>query len=327
MNPLRHILVIADPRMQHSPALKRAAELAHATGAELHIRIYDYHPGIAAVGLVRPEVMRLARHAYATRREHWLADGAAALRSEGVTAEARFVWGSPIEEQVASEVLALNPGLVIKDVGLDGFGLRLWLDAHENKLARICPAPLLLVQPMSQGLPRRVYAAVDTGRAHRGETSLCTRVVEQAAALVGQLGSSELHLVHAFPGALAMGWTGDTLPDAKVLESFESLRQERMAAFAQMADARGLSRSQRHFVDGLPAMILPQLATNPCRDLIVIGSIHREGLSRFMFGSTTEAVLASACCDVLIVKPADFREHAVRHAAPAIERAREPVAA
>lgn len=57
-----------------------------------------------------------------------------------------------------------------------------------------------------------------------------------------------------------------------------------------------------HFVEGVPADEICNWAESESKDLIVMSSHGRSGLSRVLLGSVAEKVLRSAKCPVLVVK-------------------------
>jgi universal stress protein E len=60
-------------------------------------------------------------------------------------------------------------------------------------------------------------------------------------------------------------------------------------------------------VDGNPVEAIPRLARRQRAGLVVMGAISRSGLQRLVVGNVAEQVLDALPCDVLAVKPAQFR--------------------
>jgi universal stress protein E len=75
-----------------------------------------------------------------------------------------------------------------------------------------------------------------------------------------------------------------------------------------IAKARGLDPKSVKVLQGAAAEILPRYAEQAKADIIVMGAISRSRLREVFVGSTAERVLDRIHCDVLVVKPADFRE-------------------
>jgi universal stress protein E len=58
--------------------------------------------------------------------------------------------------------------------------------------------------------------------------------------------------------------------------------------------------------EGLPEVIIPQVAKEIDAELVVIGTVGRLGISAALIGNTAEHVIDALDCDVLTVKPLGF---------------------
>lgn len=312
MSQYQRILVIADPALRRTPALERARRLARTTGAEIHLCLFDYHAGIAAVGAVSQEVMALAKAGFLREREEWLEDEARQLTAEGLRVQTDIVWGKPLYEKVIAKTAEVRPDLVIKDVHLEPALRRLLYTPLDWQLMRLCPLPLLLVNPQAHPLPRRVIAAVDTAVIGEEAEALNDAVVQGALQLALQCNAS-LHLAHAFDGLSSTAMAdphGDGLLISEAYESLRTMHRERFDAFAHR---HGVADERKHFLDGPAADALAGLADVSEADVVAIGTVFRQGLERLILGSTAERILEHLHCDVLVIKPADFIHLLARH--------------
>ena len=69
----------------------------------------------------------------------------------------------------------------------------------------------------------------------------------------------------------------------------------------------GSRQIDRHFRYGHPGALIPQIARELATDLVAMGTAGRSGLPYILLGSVAEHVLREAPCDVLTVRPTDFR--------------------
>jgi universal stress protein E len=53
--------------------------------------------------------------------------------------------------------------------------------------------------------------------------------------------------------------------------------------------------------------VIRKLARRQRAGIVVMGAISRSGLARLVVGNVAEQVLDSLACDVLVLKPADFK--------------------
>lgn len=60
-----------------------------------------------------------------------------------------------------------------------------------------------------------------------------------------------------------------------------------------------------HITEGDPDDVVEIMAKEIEADLVVIGSVAREGLSGVLLGNTAERIVDRVSCDVLVIKPLD----------------------
>jgi len=99
MSAQARFLLLVSPLMEHSPAFDRAAALAKAEGAALHILAFDYLEGLATAGLVNEQALEQMRIGYVERHHQWLEDQARPLRNLGLTVTTEVAWVErPLQE-------------------------------------------------------------------------------------------------------------------------------------------------------------------------------------------------------------------------------------
>ena len=76
MSTQSRLMLVVSPLMEHSPAFDRAAALAKAEGAALHIVAFDYLEGLATAGLVNEQALEQMRLGYIERHRQWLEEQA-----------------------------------------------------------------------------------------------------------------------------------------------------------------------------------------------------------------------------------------------------------
>lgn len=137
-------------------------------------------------------------------------------------------------------------------------------------------------------LPRTILVATDF-------SEHADHALAYAAELATRL-DAKLHLIHAIHlPSVGMNELGVAY-DAMVIESLTKTAQEGLDARV----ARHRIASARYEI-GDPRDIIDRAAASA--DLIVMGTHGRRGLRRFLLGSVAEAVVRSAPCPVLTVRP------------------------
>jgi universal stress protein A len=111
-----------------------------------------------------------------------------------------------------------------------------------------------------------------------------------------------LHVVDYLP---PLGFADDFTPTPAALIDDQELLERGVRALERYAERHRLAPEVERRVElGSPRREIVAMAAQRGIDLIVIGSHGRHGLGRFL-GSTANAVLNDAACDVLAVRAAD----------------------
>ncbi|UCF36528.1 MAG: universal stress protein [Acidobacteriota bacterium] len=139
--------------------------------------------------------------------------------------------------------------------------------------------------------PKTIVAAIDFS-----EYSLMA--LETAFHLLPDDEESTLILLHVLEIPKSIDPIGLLKP------SLEELSAE---ALERMEDLIPLNRSgkiaiQRLAIQGAPAKTIAKAADENGADMILVGTHGRKGLARVLLGSTAEALLREAPCQVLVVK-------------------------
>lgn len=135
--------------------------------------------------------------------------------------------------------------------------------------------------------PVSVLAAID----YSDSSSL---VVQHAVDAARQMKAEEIHFLH-----VRTAGPGDAEVDGPRAE-FE----EWLAARLQGPD--GVPHTVKvvaHEATGNPADVIIETASDLLANLVVVGTHGRKGLQRMVMGSVAEAVVRSAGCPVLVVRP------------------------
>lgn len=303
------ILVAVDPAMRPTAATRRALEIARRAKSRVHLCMPVFDERIdAAAELVHPEVERLAREQYIEVRLRWLAAWCAELVEQGIDTRCEVIWAKAMHEALIARVIEMSPDLVVKDLVRESF-LRRWsvVRSAESRLARLCPAPLMLVQEDAPAMPTRIGVAVDPSHPHARPGELDDRAV-QAALPLAMLANAPLELLHVFPHRSRYELRTTSL-DAKI----EDLRREDAALFAQFATRYSVPADRRALLSGDPAEELLRHADENRLGLLVIGSQYLTAVDRFLLGSTAESLVAQAPCDLLLIRPQGFLDELARH--------------
>ncbi len=106
---------------------------------------------------------------------------------------------------------------------------------------------------------------------------------------------SVAHIVESMPVFMDMSGYLNTA------EIIEEMRKEASALIAKICKDLEVAESDQYIIIGSPKIEIVALAKKVKADLIIIGAHNRHLLDN-LIGSTTDAVLRSADCDVLTIR-------------------------
>ncbi len=305
-NVKRILVAIKDPGARTLPAVRKAAQLARAFGAELelfhslsqtilidalqarHIDLQDYE---------REQVERTVAR---------LETIAVRLRRHRIEVRVSAAWDHPPSEAIVRRVQRHKADLVVVERHA-GRHLAGWmLNYTDWDLLRLAPCPVLIVKTPRPYHRPIVMAAVDPLHRHAKPVRLDAEILKTAGALRTALRGS-LHVVHVFPPVVAVnpGWgTGPIVMPGGNGGAAES--QARAALDAEL-ERLPLPPHKVTVLAGAPRETIPAMAISLRAAVVVMGAVSRSGLKRLLIGNTAEAVLDALPCDVLIIKPGRFR--------------------
>jgi universal stress protein E len=312
---LRHILVaVGPPTSTHARAIRRAAELASASGARLELFHANFNPYAGDPVFMQQSLDEQMDQAldYSRRRLERLA---APLRRKGIEVTTMVAWDYPAHEAIVRRTLEVEPDLLVAEAHKHGVGERLVLTNTDWQLVRLCPVPLLLARSRKTYSGARFLAAIDPFHAHAKPADLDRRILDVALRLGLQCGA-DVHAAHVYrpPAAFIPGSFAEPVPIATspaLLKPFEEAVRTRVGKFLRPLKRR---IADQHVVAGDPVYELPVLARNLGAALAIMGAVSRTGLKSLFIGHTAERVLDRIACDVLVVKPRAFRTPVPRKA-------------
>jgi universal stress protein E len=298
---LKKILVaVANPSARSNKAVKRAAELAHRTGASVEL-FNSIPPPQIAMGFAKLELADLMR-ATAARSGADLERMAKPLRREELIVETVVNVGSAAHEAILRQARSSGADLIVIEAHRHSRLARLLLSQTDFELIRQSSVPLLIVKGSKVWRSPRVLAALDPLHANDKPLALDAQIVDAAVTAASVLGGT-LHLAHVcrplvdlFPGVVMEPTILAITPSQE--KGYESdVRRQFYAAIGSY----GISPKRRHFRRGDPATELPFLARTLKASLVVMGAVSRSGLKRLFIGNTAEHVLDALTFDVLVV--------------------------
>ena len=294
MSQYQRLLLITDQQLPHSPAARRAAALAAASGAALHITALVQPP--PRIHLIEPSLDEQARVAYMDKYRVWLEGATQSLRDSSLHLTTEALWTTQPLRDILIHAREIKPDLLIKDVYLEPLLKRVFTTPLDWQLLQESPVPVHLVNQIASALPRRVVVAVDTSTGEAGITEFNRKIIREAEALALQC-DAELHLLYAYD--LSPAFMAE--PSVTVVW-VDELRAALLEPFTRLADDYGVPAERRHFLMGSPVGVIADYVRDNAIDVVVMGSVQPKGLGK-LIGDTTERTLLIPECSVLTIKP------------------------
>jgi universal stress protein E len=287
--------------MEHSPAFDRAAALAKAEDAALHIVAFDYLEGLATASLVNEKALEQMRLGYVERHRQWLEEQARPLRKIGVHVTTEVAWVERPLEEILLHLKEQPMDLLIKALEHESRWSRLMFTPLDVHLLRECPVPLHFVSHAVHALPRKIVAAVDPFHRDDHYKTFNDRILHEAAKLASAC-DAELDVVYAYDlssiSADEFGFdNGSAFFSSGKAKTLFDYQQD---AFHELAERNGIAPEQRHMIMGHPSKVLTRYVEACNVDVIVMGRVGHRGLGR-LIGSTVEHLLYKMPCSVWVV--------------------------
>ena len=166
-------------------------------------------------------------------------------------------------------------------------------------LLRECPAPVIIAAEKKWRATKPIVAAVDLESKNRVNRQLTDAVVSTAKHYAEVLGC-ELYVVHAvhIPAVLTELDLVDEYSHAR------KLKEELRPTVRELATRHSLPVSSIKLKKGPVDKVITSESARLKAQLVVMGTIGRQGVRGQLIGNTAEKVLSRLKTDVLAIKPA-----------------------
>lgn len=306
--PIRRILVaVKQVSGRASPTIAKAAQLAHALGAQLELFHAISQPLPVDSLMFLGEGLGKFQHSERARYLKRLEAIAAPLRQEGLKVSVTAEWDFPAHQAVLRRARHARADLIVAERHASRHVAPWLLHYNDWELLRHSPVPVLLVKTRRPYGRINVLAAVDPSLA-AGKSAGLDQAILRAAAAVSGAGGGQLHAVHAFvPSLQDIPPEELTAPDAtaRIIGHAEAHARTRLMKALRAVRLGKLPRSRQHLVARHPVDAISALVKDHGFDIVAMG-LARPGLKGLLVGNTAAQLLDSLPCDLLVVKAPGF---------------------
>lgn len=309
MKKISKILAVIDPTAAEQPALRRAAWLASASGAELELLVCYYNEYLSGDRLFDSPSLENARAEVIKGQTEHLEKLAEPMRKNGIRVTTSAIWDHPLHDGIARHAIISNADIVIKDTHFHSALSRALLTNTDWNLIRICPVPLWLVKGNEFAATPSFVAAIDPMNEHDKPAALDDEIIQFSKMLAANVGG-EVHAFHSYDPriAVATATANAYIPISLPLDEIEQeMHKHHQKRFREITSFHGLDEDKAHLVSGMTQEELPRMAEKLNADVVVMGAIARNRWKRLFIGATAERTMDYLPCDLLVIKPDWFR--------------------
>ena len=279
MQTIKKLLVVIEPELMESLALKRAKQIAEKIGVPLHLLICDKE----------------------NKHSSLLHVVEAALKAEDFTVTSECAWHESKHQTIIRTQQDNNCDLVIKQHLPDNPLKKLLLTPEDWKLLRYCPSPVLLAKKAQAWEGGVVLAAVDVGNDDADHMELHKSIVDYGFN-IANLVKGRFNVVSAFPAPMLAA-----VEAAYPIETeYEAIYRKACEGFQAQYD---IESSRLHVEEGPADVIIPRVAKQLDAAVTVMGTVARTGFSGALIGNTAEVVIDTLESDILVLKPQEMTHH------------------
>jgi len=305
MHKFTKILAVIDPAAAEQKSLTRAILLASKTGASVtaFLTIYDFSYELTT--MLSIDERECMRQAVVDDRTDWLTNVVEdAANIESVCLDLKVVWHNRPFESILYEVIDNNYDLVVKGTNQHDTLKSVIFTPTDWHILRKSPVPVLLVKDHDWQDNEQIIAALNIGSQDAEHISLNQKITESAI-YFAQILKGQVHLVNSYPGTPVN--IAIEIPEFNPQNYNKTIEQHHKKAMQEHATKFQLAPENSHVEEGLPEEVIQQVASSIDAELVIIGTVGRTGISATLIGNTAEHVIDVLNCDVLAIKPNDFK--------------------
>ncbi len=291
-------LVVIDPTTIEQPALERAIESAKLTGGSLHLFecIHDSYALQAPNGATCKSEAELI-DAFTSQ----LSSFEEKVRAEQIEVSSQLIYQKNWREAVIKATCERQCAMVYKPSYFHTRAERSE-DTADWTLLRNCPRPVMLIHNKSRWEDRRVLAAVNLLADDAAHQKLNRNVISIASTLTDTY-QADVHFINAIQEAdvNTNATVDDDLWSANQFTSSQTKTSPKKIALSTdyIAEQCGVDENHAHIAKGFPTEVILKKACELQVDLIVVGTVARQGIRARILGNTVEELLDDIECDIL----------------------------
>ena len=298
MHKVRKIMVVLEAQQEEQPALTRAAYIADATGASLHLFMSAYDRAVGIASFLTGKQKSLFVRTVVDGSRVMAQRLAQPFQEKGISVTIEIVWDRHPSDAIIKASKSGQYDLLMK-YARQHMRTDAMFSHIDWNLLRYSPCPVMLVKTGQWDDVGQVLAAIDAAPENQLHHSLNKAILDRASYLAGQL-DFELHLVSAYPAPPIF------VPLSRASESLANYR-DKMSRMVEtnlnlLGEEYGVLEEHQHAIEGPVDWVISKVSQELVAEFVVIGHVRRESLAGLSIGSTAESILDQLNTNVLLVR-------------------------
>ncbi len=278
------LFVVIDPTTQSQRALKRAEQLAVDTGAQLYLFCCQYQQDLSKF-----ESRKDAKHDVLQEAREQLELLAQPLRDEGLKVDCEAYWNQDWQNSIVRAASRVGADLILKSSDPHSYLQRHFQKTSDFTLLRHATCSVLLVRDEGPWVEQNLLAAVTLDTEDSAHDLLNNSIITEAQRLA-QATQSTLHCVTAIN------------PNSDIADVLKLLENEELHSSEERISERfGIDPDRVHIQRGQAADVVCTTARDLRIDVLVMGTVARQGVAAMVLGNTAEQIIDKVDMDILVV--------------------------
>lgn len=303
MESVNKIVVVLQQHDKDEAALERGLELSKRTGGHIvaYLRGAEQIEGVAM--LKDPEKGPAIRAALETDKHAYIDQLIEKYNAKDVVTERVIDWEEHPFVGIIRTVLKHKADLVIKESRHHSRLKTLIFTPTDWHLLRKCPTPVWLTHGQTNAAPKRIVAAVSSVYVDEIYQKLDARVLAYTR-FMAQCFDAEIKVVNAYsvvPLGISLDGTG--IYQDEYLLDLEKQHHEQTVA---LAEKYGIASKCVETRNGETPHVIAEAAREFNADLVIVGTVARQGIAGIFIGNTAETTLELLDCDIITLKQENF---------------------
>lgn len=269
MSKPKNLFVVVDPNDEQHIALERAIITSALHSAKPHVHAF--------VAVDSEAVDTRASNDRLFRDLTWFEQNIKSpLAKAGITYTLEVSWSSEWQKSIVDSAKRFGADLIYLPVHAKTNPSRFSFTESKWDLLKTASCPVVLIRPGAEAQRKVILAAVNFQAQRDVQIALNKKIIEQAKHFADVYGA-DLHFINGYLDSMSY-------PDR-----------------AKIINETGMANDKIHVENGYTSDVVSALAEKINADLIIMGTLGQNGMTKTRRGNTAERLIAAVDTDVMVI--------------------------